>query len=102
MSERITYCLDIFIENGQKLRDELVIFLKNIKGGAIAFTELQFGEWTVMKSIRIRTLQAEELRDYIIQNLSGSENYSYDVFFSKEKAENSWFWDPDNNKPFTV
>lgn len=99
MEQQKSYCLDVFIEGEEKLRENLIDFLKKVRKD-FDVTKGQCGNWKSMRSLRILTPQAKQLTFYMLKNIGGAEDYSYDEFYSKDKAEGSPFWDPDKNKPF--
>jgi hypothetical protein len=101
MAQQESYCLDVFMEGDEILRENLLDFLKKEKSD-FGITCGQFGMWGTMRTFRVLTPQAKALTFHIIRTIKGAEDYSYDEYYSQKKAENSMFWDPDKNKQFEI
>ena len=99
MVERISYCLDVFIDGEEILRENLIDFLSNTHGD-FDLSLAQCGNWGDNLSLRILTGGANKLLAHILRNVDGAVHYSYDEYYAKNKANSSVFWDPDKHKPF--
>lgn len=94
-----SYCLDVFFDGGEILRENLIELLKKErKNFDFDVSKGQCGNWEEVPLLRILTPHAKTLTEYILRNIKGSEDYSYDEYYAKEKAENSKFWDKEKNK----
>lgn len=101
MAQQGSYCLDVFIDGEEILREELLDFLKKEKM-KFEITKGQYGMWGDIRVLRVLTPQAKALADHISKTIKDACDYSYDDYDSQKKAENSQFWNPGNNNPFDI